>query len=316
MSKIKEITKDLDASIKKDIKETTKSEKKSFLYKKNIGISVSESQDIEELGFSKIHQQDIILELSRYLLINGGTLIYGGDLRAQGYTFLFSELVEQYVYRRGNTNHFRNYFSFPLYVDMPIKHKLDFKKNGIEIINVPPPNHIKVDLQKFYSPVNNDNLFIWAESLTEMRTKMCKESDARILMGGASTNFKGKYPGLLEEAILSLTNNIPTYLIGAFGGITKSIIECLKGRVSQELTQEWQMSSNAAYSDFVKFYNAKQDTKKIDYSIVLDVLRRWDAKALSENNGLTVEENERLFETIHLPEIIFLVLKGLKNKLD
>jgi hypothetical protein len=29
------------------------------------------------------------------------------------------------------------------------------------------------------------------------------------------------------------------------------------------------------------------------------------------NNGLTPEENERLFDTVHLSEVIYMVLKGL-----
>ena len=82
----------LDQHVEKDIKQTEKVIKESFLYKKNIAISVSDSEDIEVLGFSKIHQEDMVLEITRYLIINGATLIYGGDLRAQGYTFLFSEI--------------------------------------------------------------------------------------------------------------------------------------------------------------------------------------------------------------------------------
>lgn len=313
MSEDKITTESLDLTIKKDIKEQDKKDEKSFLYDKNIAISISDSEDIEELGFSKIHQQDIILEITRYLIINGSTLIYGGDLRAQGYTFLFSEVVQQYIYKKENKNYYKNYFSFPIYVDMPASSRLDFKKNGVEVIKVTPPEKLDVDEKQFYVPNNNENLFIWAESLLKMRNEMNDDSDARIFMGGAKTNFKGKYPGLLEEALISLQTNKPTYFIGAFGGITKSIIGSLLNKEEEELTNDWQRKTNSKYSEFIDFYNQKNEIEKIDYTEKSKFLNEYTIEKLCENNGLSEDENKRLFETIHFPEIIYLILKGLKR---
>lgn len=306
----------LDKHVEKEIKLAEKGDKKAFLYNKNVAISVSDSEDIEELGFSKIHQQDIILEITRYLIINGATLIYGGDLRAQGYTFRFSEIVEQYIYKKENKKYYKNYFSFPIYVDMSTTHKFEFLKNGVEIVNVPPPQNLNADINQFYIPNSNDNLFIWSESLTEMRKKMNNDSNARIFMGGACTNFKGKYPGLLEEALLSLESNTPTYFIGAFGGITKRIISSIINYKPEELHEEWQRKVNPKYSEFMDFYNAKAETNKIDYKKSLEFLNQYTLEKLCENNGLDKEDNIRLFETIHFPEIIYLILKGLKFKFN
>ena len=313
MVKDKISTESLDQNIKKEITQQDIQKSKSFLNNLNIAISVSDSEDIEELGFSKIHQQDIILEITRYLIINGATLIYGGDLRSQGYTFLFSEIVEQYVYKKENKKYYKNYFSFPIYVDMIQKHKLDFRKNGVEIIKVPPPENLSVDANQFYIPNNNDNLYIWSESLTEMRRVMNTDSYARIFMGGARTNFKGKYPGLLEEALISLENNTPSFFIGAFGGITRNIISAILNEKTEELTEVWQRKANFKYSDFVDFYNTKDGVEKIDYQKKVEFLNNFTLKRLCENNGLDESENIRLFETIHFPEIIYLIIKGLKN---
>nr|WP_315212942.1 hypothetical protein [uncultured Flavobacterium sp.] len=306
----------LDKFVLKDIKDSDKEKVKTFLCDKNIAISVSDSEDIEELGFSKIHQQDMVLEITRYLIINGATLIYGGDLRAQGYTFMFSEIVEQYIYKKENKNYYKNFFSFPIYVDMTQKHRLEFKKNGIQVVQVEPPESLNVDINQFYVPNNNENLFIWTESLTKMRREMNVDSHARIFMGGTKTNFKGKYPGLLEEALISLERNTPTYFIGAFGGITKSIISALLNEKSEELTEEWQRKSNIKYSEFIDFYNAKSGVDKIDYKNQLVFLNEFTIDKLCLNNGLDINENKRLFETIHLPEIIYLILKGLKKILN
>lgn len=306
----------LDKLVEKDIKQTQKVDAKTFLYKKNIAISISDCEDIEELGFSKTHQQDIILEITRYLIINGATLIYGGDLRAQGYTFLFSEIVEQYIHKKENKYYYKNYFSFPIYVDMPLKQKLDFKKNGIEIVKVAPPQHLNVDSNKFYAPNTNENLYVWSEALTEMRIAMNRDTQARIFMGGAKTNFKGKYPGLMQEASLSLKSDTPTYFIGAFGGITKSIINAILNQETNELTEKWQRDSNPHYSEFIDFYNQKVNVNKINYAKEVSYLNSFSIEKLVKNNGLDKKDNIRLFETIHFPEIIYLILKGLKRKFN
>lgn len=290
---------------------------KKFLFSdKKIAISISESENIEEFGFSKIHQQDTVLELTRYLIINGATLLYGGDLRAEGYTFLFSEIVKQYTPHIDNKKYYENYFSFPIYLKIQQKQNLDFIKNGVTVNKVLPPDELNLDKNEFYPPIGNDNLFIWAECLSKMRCEMNDKNHARIFMGGRKSNFKGKYPGLLEEVLLSLKADKPTYLIGAFGGITQSIIYALRNEQPEELSEEWQRNQNSEYDKFINFYNSKEDITKIDYSESLKFINTYSLKKLSENNGLSESENLRLFETIHLHEIIFLVLKGLKNSLN
>lgn len=307
------LSQELDKSIKADIKHSSIEEKSLLLFNKNIAISVSDVDEIEQLGFSKVHLQDMTLEITRYLLINGATLLYGGDLRAQGFTFMFSELVKQYTINQ-DKKFYKNFFSFPIYNKLSKADQLDFKKFGVEIIKVAPPEELNVDLNQFYPPTNNENLYIWSESLSKMRKEMSKDSDARIFIGGAKSNFKGKYPGLLEEAVLSLQKDLPIYFIGAFGGITNSIINCLIGENPKELTEEWQLVQNEMYKEFVMFYNNKDDVDKIDYQGINSYLGAYSLERLSDNNGLSIDDNVRLFESIHLPEIIYLILKGLKNK--
>lgn len=290
--------------------------KKLLFTNKKIAISISESENLEELGFSKIHQQDTILELTRYLIINGATLLYGGDLRSEGYTFLFSEIVKQYTPHKDNKKYYENYFSFPIYLNIQEKQNLDFIKNGVKVNKVSPPEELNLNNNEFYPPIGNDNLFIWSECLTKMRNQMNDDNHARIFMGGRKSNFKGKYPGLLEEVLLSLESDKPTYLIGAFGGITKSIIDAINNKKPEELSDEWQKNQNSEYSKFVDFYNSKENILKIDYNESLKFINTYSLKKLSKNNGLSESENQRLFETIHLHEIIYLVLKGLKITLN
>lgn len=310
-------TKDLDKLVTKELKDSSK-EKEIYLFDgQNVAISISDSPEIENLGFSLAHQRNLITEITRFLIIHGSCLVYGGDLRQNGYTRMFSNLVHQYrPSKEAGKLFFKNYFSFPIHLNLKTTDILEFKKNGVLPVTVEPPADLGIDQSKFYVPEGNDNLFIWAESLTKMRQKMQSNTDARIFTGGSMSNFKGKYPGLLEESILALENNIPVYFMGIFGGITSRIIEGLNGKKPEELTIEWQSSQNENYKEFVSHYNSKKGEDKIDYKLTRDFLNNYTLERLSKNNGLSIAENERLFNTVHTSEIIFLIMKGLHKTLS
>ena len=309
--------KDLDNHVTNEIKETSKEKEIHLFDGKDVAISISDSSEIENLGFSLAHQRNLITEITRFLIIHGSTLVYGGDLRQNGYTRLFSDLVHQYrPSKEVGKSFFKNYFSFPIHLKLTRSDILEFKKNGVLPVSVEPPSNLDIDKSKFYTPKGNKNLFIWSESLTKMRQEMQSNTDARIFTGGSMSNFKGKYPGLLEESILSLENDTPVYLMGIFGGIASRIIEGLKGKKPQELTLEWQSSQNEYYKEFIDYYNSRKEEDKIDYKAKTEFLNNYSLDRLSKNNGLTIEENERLFSTVHTSEIIFLIMKGLQNKLS
>ena len=87
---------------------------KGQLHGKRIAISVSISDELEQLGLSEHHIKDISIEIARYLIVNGATMLYGGDLRSGGFTELFSELSYQYKYlndKNGKANNWSSYFT-------------------------------------------------------------------------------------------------------------------------------------------------------------------------------------------------------------
>ena len=61
-----------------------------------IAISISESHDMPALGLSDGHLRDAMAEIARHLLALGARLVYGGDLRQQGFSELLFELVSRH----------------------------------------------------------------------------------------------------------------------------------------------------------------------------------------------------------------------------
>ena len=63
-----------------------------------IGISISETDpgELQALGLSSLHLQNAMLEIARQCLAQGATLVYGGDLRPNGFTENLLELVRDH----------------------------------------------------------------------------------------------------------------------------------------------------------------------------------------------------------------------------
>lgn len=280
--------------------------------KHKVGISVSDNEDLGVLGYSNIHLRDLTIEIVRHLIINGSSIVYGGDLRKENYTEIFSELSYQYrSIKQGKEKFFENYFSYPIYCLLTKQNELDFKKYNTDIFKVSPPINLGVDPEKYIVPDSLESKFIWGESLTEMRNVMIRKTNARILIGGKINNYLGKMPGVIQEAKITLKLNKPLYLIGAFGGSSKEVINAIQGQGLSYYKNEFHTS--APYNEFKDYYNSKKPVELIHPEEDSKFFAEYGIKKLSEINGLTVEENNRLFTTPHLSEILYYILKGMSN---
>lgn len=279
-----------------------------FLEGKNVAISISESPDSSSLGIGKAMFEDLSVELARHLLVSGAHLVYGGDLRPGGFTELFKDLAYQYgIYEKDKTlkNYFTNYLAWPIYIGMTPATQAEYKSCRVHCQKAAIPDTIPVALRDLMVPPTTvENMYYWAESLRAMRQEMESHIDARIILGGRITGFKGYMPGLYEEATYAAKANHPLFLLGGFGGASARLIQLIKGETSsEELFAE--CCSNHSYQDFVSYLDKEKEEmnfKALDvFSNNMDVLK----------NGLSKEDNERLFVTTNVTEIIALILKGL-----
>lgn len=282
----------------------------------NIGISISESQDIRSYGFELTHLRDALVEFARYLLASGASLSYGGDVRYDP-TFNFAKIIFDLArnYQKENSrpaNKITNFVSYPLYTSISSKVKAELADIA-KFIEVPPPDNLAGDNTKIMKAETAEDLYVWARSLTEMRESMNQQIHARIILGGKVIGYKGKIPGVVEEAYLAIKSEKPVYLIGSMGGAAKVIIDCLMGSKPEELTEEYQFK-NAKYRELYTKYNELAEQKGIgliSYKYIVSFFNEKGIEGL--HNGLTVEENMKLFFTANTMEMISLVLKGLMS---
>lgn len=292
---------------------------------KVVGISISNSPDLEQLGFSDTHLKRALIEVSRHLLAQGACLAYGGDLRPGGFTQDLVEMAKAYNKQGNNVqgNRIFNFLAWPLHLNASIEWQAQYK-NEVSIRAISLPEDIKrnfeIDEQEFLKPEDIISRYVWMRCLTAMREKMTLEIDARIILGGQVSNYKGALPGIAEESYLAINHSKPLFVLGAFGGCAKVVGEALIGNNPEQLTLEWQIAENniptqPTYAEVVNFYNEKSSQGvshlPIDYTALVERLSQTGLHTL--NNHLSEAENRTLFYTEDLDEMIFLILKGLQS---
>ncbi|MEX1027228.1 MAG: TIR domain-containing protein [Candidatus Paceibacterota bacterium] len=295
--------------------------------------------ELQRLGLLRAHFDDAMCEVARFLLASGADLAYGGDLREGGFTEKLHDLVRLYSETQPPDQpprlRIENFLAWVAHTGKD-ERLLKFME-CLEPRRLPLPadvvDELEIDSQHTGPPPFDANTpesnYLNARCFTAMREAMNATIAARILLGGRLTGYSGKYPGLVEEAYLALREGLPLYLIGGFGGCTSAIIDAVEGKPPTDLTFDGQLhlderfrqqdpaQAKTSYRDRVEDFNRRaanhSNIEPIDYDAVLGCMASNGIAGLSEHNGLTPEENRRLFTTPHVAEIIYLVLKGLNQ---
>lgn len=257
---------------------------------RTVAISVSESPDISVMGLSDAHLRDAMERLALHLLASGARLAYGGDLRANGFTDLLFDLVSRY--RREESEvpiGVSNYLAWPAHVTKEAAELEEISQSlaGTGELVCLAEDGSRLDpsvwsQRELHQPTDEE----WTTGLTAMRRAMHGASQARVVLGGRVAGYRGDLPGIAEEALLSLEEEQPLFLLGGFGGCARDIAEAL-GLVEHRAR---------SYPDWPG-------------------LQRFDAFSSSDlGNGLSEEEeNATLARTPHIDEAIVLVLRGLRR---
>ncbi len=203
----------------------------SALNRQVVAISISESPDMPALGLGDGHLGDAMAEVARHLLALGARLVYGGDLRERGFSELLFELLARY--RRSlsaDATGVTNYLAWPVHI---LKAGGDLDRLAASLAGTAELVCLRLDGTRMpmderrQSAPHSPTATEWAQGLTALRETMLAETTARIVLGGRVDGYKGTMPGIGEEALLSLRNGQPLFLMGGFGGCARDIAETI-----------------------------------------------------------------------------------------
>jgi hypothetical protein len=298
-----------------------------------IALSMSESTDIAHYGLDPLHIEACMLDLSRYLLIKGATLAYGGHLGAESYTQKLFELVRTHNSLEDARPFERivNYRGWPLpRLSVEELAKLNHVSKTVQL---PRPADLDESLhvdfvaepKYFLADKSPEHRFAWARGMTEMRTFQADRARsgivARIALGGTHDPtlkvsedgtrqekwYSSRIPGVLEEVFLSVRASQPVFLIGAFGGVARLVIDLIRGHDRVEAT--WDYQKRVPFAAEMRALYAQRGVEWTDYPEIVSFLRKKGTTGI--NPLLSQQDQEELFETVDQSRIIELVLLGL-----
>lgn len=234
----------------------------------SISISAPDESELASRGLSFDHVRHAYVELARQVLAAGGSLAYGGRPRNSQPNFVNILLALLRTYSKPDrpaAERIKLFLAAPNWRELTVGDRAELQALGSLTEIEPSPEGLA------------------ALDLTAMRAAMTEAADARVLLGGATSGYAGRWPGIIEEAYLALQASQPLYIAGGLGGAASLAADLVCGR------------------------------ERTDVELVDAVKLREAFEGAELNNGLADDENERLFETVDLDLIVGLILRGLSS---
>ncbi|WP_455181425.1 TIR domain-containing protein [Azospirillum palustre] len=290
---------------------STRRRHQSFVLPLAIGISVSEAEDWPDLGLTAEHQDDLLVHMARQIIVLGGRILWGGDLRRKGIGERLQALVRAYHQSgRAPQDHIACYLAWPSYREASAN-DLESNRTIADLICLPKP----------LCDVNDDTASD-AICYSALRRQMTKDSQARIVLGGRMKGYAGRYPGIAEEALEAIKRKLPLYIIGGFGGAARAVFDAItQPEVENALVAAWAVHSNQngvpemhhRYDQLAMSLERDLIDLRVDHEEMLKCFGDLALAGLSNLNGLTPDENKKLASSQDIHEITALLVKGLSR---
>lgn len=163
----------------------------------------------------------------------------------------------------------------------------------------------------------NDHWSVQVIEFFRARLAVSQSSVATFAVGGPIEDNRGRVPGICEQVMLSLALGKPVYVSGGFGGAAFALGNLL-GLAQPRAGKMWVVSDQSRernlatplFSDMLRpplLRNLPVTSADIAGFLQEHTIGgpRWP------DNGLTIEENRRLFKSANINDVAELVTKGL-----
>lgn len=285
-----------------------------------VNLSISESLDSADRGFPPAQVNRVMLQVVSALFGQGASLIFGHDWREDGVmeaVHRFAQQAQPPASRLQPSGRplLWNLLPWPDKPRLP-QQALECLATTLRVDSAGLPENLIQHEKRALSEGQDSALYQYlrARGLTHLRRRLTEISQARLCIGGRNKGAKGRYPGVIEEALLSLEYRKPLYLIGALGGVTHQLIQAIRNKpMPIDFCTETEIHCH--YSN-PPIGVTESETKRDGLAAreaIWEEFSAYGINRLAENNGLNEEENLLLFQTTTLDEAIQTVLIGLSR---
>jgi SLOG cluster2 len=289
-----------------------------------VNLSVSQSDDTLKHGYPTWQVNRVTLQFVAALFGQGASVIFGHDWREDGVMEAVHGFALQMQPQVPLTVEaaqaeaqplMRNLLPWP---DAP--HLTEEEQEQLSATLKVEPGGLPEELRTLNAEVvaagPNDPRYAYlrARGLTYLRHRLTDLCHARVCLGGPRSGSQGRYPGLVEEALLAVHRNKPLYLASLLGGSSEQIVAALEGSAMPEdfcpMSRIQEIYQNPPV---VETDPRTRDDRRIDRGHIWRHFVEAGRQRISHNNGLSVEENDELLRTPVVERAIELVLTGLSH---
>jgi len=279
-----------------------------------LSVSAAAPADLHARGLSQLHLRFLFTELVRHILAAGGCIAYGGKLddpvsSEPNFTRIMLDMVGGYrPDLRPDDSRLVNFVAATVWnAEDPAK-KAEYQQTvahyegRFQVEQCPMAPLQPVDVA---SPRARAAL-----ALTSVRERMTGECAARVVIGGTLAPYLGRYPGVVEEAVLMAGAHKPLFVVGGFGGAGAALAAHLQGQAIPELTQQWHVDHANGVAELAGALTGTAYALQLDTDLATALPPGgWEAL----HNGLSNDDNARLATTTDVDEVVALVLRGLHS---
>ena len=203
----------------------------------SVGISVSPCADATRIGYDERQINRIVIRMAQYFLDRNMRVIFGHDWREDGVMRAIANFAEAVAARRAEARKEESYHWQP---ENPEESRMlnvvptgqaplsraarEAQRLSGGVLEVIPLNAVEGYVNEpdtAYQHTHHDKAR--ERELTTLRCEITKRLDpgCRVCLGGKTSGYEGRKPGVQEEAQMALEYNKPLYLMGGFGGATR-----------------------------------------------------------------------------------------------
>jgi len=264
-----------------------------------VGISVANSEDLDQLGYTVDDVNRVTVRLSEALLSAGARLVFGHDWRRDGIMAAISRIAVKHQPSGQCTSEpmIQNLLPWPTEPMLDAEVRADLEKRGlikIEQIGLPEC--------QWTSPTD---LIARAIALTHLRRELARRTQARVCIGGKEKSSQGFYAGIIEEAWTAAADKQPLYVASFLGGASARLVEAIQN------TQK--ADSIAALKPIAAVYNPAASAAP-ELVPPKDLFNGFDPDQLQQNSGLDPDDWTRLLGASDVAPFAALVIRGLSQR--
>jgi len=289
-----------------------------------VGLSISESDDSARRGFPPWQVNRVTLQVVSALFGQGVGVMFGHDWREDG----VMEAVHGFALQMqppvplspqeaaaADQPLLQNLLPWPDEPSLPIQDR-ERLASTLRIEEAGLPAELRQYETQAIELGQDAPLYRYlrARGLTHLRHSLDSQSDARLCIGGRTGGSAGRFPGVVEEALLAVESRKPIFLAGILGGATRQLIDAIGGKkMPENFCQPTLLNALFEKPPLAERDPETKGDRVADRNAVWSMFNETGVAALAEANHLSREENDELFRTPVLDRVIQLMLIGISR---